>query len=178
MKTKELIEFLEKYPESEVWGTSWNGYVETYSVIDRVISAKYGEFRNDFFGTPGRMDKRVLQNHNEEDDIVLIGSRFGRIPSKEIDFGTDNIDYIIKTINGENGDPDLIWKLNKFQKEGSNIWTKKNQQEKWEISYNTDTEILKVMNYKDDQYYKGKVIGIETLRNIIEVCKINIGIVS
>ena len=174
MKTEELTEILKKYPGSEVWGTAWNGYVETYSVIDRAWPIKYEEVQNDFFGTPGRMDSRVLNENSET--IILLDSKFGRFPNKEIDFGNDNLDYPIKTLNGENGDPNLVWKINGFQEETPGIWIKNCKD--WQIMYNTETEILQVLNYRDQQRYEGKVTGIETLRNIIEMCKIDLKIMA
>jgi hypothetical protein len=61
MKAKELIKELKKDPEAEVWCGAWNGHVDTYAVVDHVFKFKYGVVSNDFFGTPGRMDKRLFE---------------------------------------------------------------------------------------------------------------------
>ena len=105
--------------------------------------------------------------------ITYIGSRF---PDPEINFGDSDIDYEIKIINGEQGDPDLVWKLNEFQNQGNGIWLKENLTEGWTVKYDTGTEILELQNTRDQMYFKGKVSGIETLRNLVENCKINLSI--
>jgi hypothetical protein len=49
-----------------------------------------------------------------------LSSEFSEIPNKEIDFGDDDIDYDIRTINGKNGDEDLVWHLNDFEYDEAN----------------------------------------------------------
>jgi hypothetical protein len=176
MKAKELIKELKKDPEAEVWCGAWNGYVSTYAVVDHVYKFRYDQVSNDFFGTPGRMDKRLFDpSHKDEDEVFYVGSEFGRVPNKEVDFGSDDIDYPIKTINGEDGDPDLVWKLSGFNsQDGGNIWTKEG--DGWKVAYNTTTQLLDANNFRESRRFIGKVEGIETLRNIILVLKIDLQI--
>ena len=169
MKNRELAEKLLENPDNEVWCGAWNGYVDTYALVDYVLNLKYSQVSNDFFGTPGRMDGRILQTKSE--NITYIGSRFGKVPDQEIDTGDNNIDYPIKTLNGPGGDPDLVWKLNKFTKVGEE-WIKQNITDGWEMKYNPDSEIFECLNTRDQKRFTGIVKGIETLRNVIEVCGI------
>jgi len=172
MNTDELIKELQKYPVSEVWCGAWNGYVNTYAVVDHVFQFKYGAVSNDFFGTPGRMDGRVLGKRDDEEEIIYLGTKFGRIPNKKIDFGDDFIDYPIKTLNGEQGDPELVFKLNHFTHVQPGRWRLEKQGE-WRIEYIMDTDTLMIDNTRDSIRYEGKVIGIDTLRNTLEICKID-----
>ena len=174
MKAKELIKELAKDPEAEVWCGAWNGYVDTYAVVDHVFKFKYGAVSNDFFGTPGRMDKRLFEpGTKDEDEVFYVGSEFEKVPNPEVDFGSDDIDYPIRTINGEDGDPNLVWKLSGFTGE-ENIWSKEG--DGWKVCYNTTTQLLDANNYRESRRFVGKVEGIETLRNIIEVLKIDLTI--
>ena len=174
MKAIELIKELKKDPEAEVWCGAWNGYVDTYAVVDHVFKFKYGAVSNDFFGTPGRMDKRLFEpGTKDEDEVFYIGSKFGKVPNPEVDFGSDDIDYPIRTINGEGGDPDLVWKLSGFTGE-ENIWSKEG--DGWKVCYNTTTQLLDANNYRESRRFVGKVEGIETLRNIIGILKIDLTI--
>ena len=166
MKAKEVIAELKKDPDAEVWCGAWNGYADTYATVDHVYKFGYDQVSNDFFGTPGRMDKRILKGSNS--DIFFIGSLFGRVPNPEIDSGDDDIDYPIQTMND---DPDLIWKMGGFRGEGK-IWKKEG--DGWEISYNTDNLTLDANNFRESCRFVGKVVGIETLRNIIRILKIDL----
>lgn len=171
MKAKELAKKLMENPEDEVWGGAWNGYVETYAVLDHTFRTRYDQVSNDFFGTPGRMDKRLFRpGRKDEEMITYVGSSFGRVPNPEVDFGNDDIDYPIKTINGEEGDPNLVWKLSGFNEIEGTWW--KTEPGKYEVSYNPATDILMAMNYSETMKFEGKVIGIETARNIISALKI------
>lgn len=62
MKVKELLEKLnDANPEAEVITSAWNGFVETYAVIDTVWTDwKYANIYPDFFGTPGKIDNRFF----------------------------------------------------------------------------------------------------------------------
>ena len=172
---KELAEELLKTPNEKVWCGSWNGYVNTYAVVDRVLRFKYGQVMNDFYGTPGRMDKRLFNKEIKDDDeITYISTLFGHYPNPEIDLGDDNIDYPIKTLNGEDGDSDLLWKQNQFTNIGNGEWKRENPTEGWSLVYNTKTEFLELNNYRNEIKFIGKVIGIESLRNILKACKIKI----
>jgi hypothetical protein len=176
IKAGELAAELMKNPEADVWCGAWNGHVDTYAVVDHVYRFKYGQVSNDFFGTPGRMDKRLFdKTKGEEDSVFYIGSKFGRVPNGDIDLGDDNIDYPIKTINGEDGDPDLVWKLSGFTGDGEgNVWGKEG--DGWKVCYNTTTQLLDANNYRESRRFVGKVEGIETLRNIIGILKIDLTI--
>lgn len=176
MKAKELIKELAKDPEAEVWCGAWNGHVDTYAVVDHVFKFGYGAVSNDFFGTPGRMDKRLFEpGTKDEDEVFYIGSEFGKVPNPEVDFGSDDIDYPIRTINGEYGDPNLMWKLSGFIDEGEGkVWSKEG--DGWEVVYNTESLTLDANNFRESRRFIGKVEGIETLRNIIEVLKIDLQI--
>ena len=173
MKAKEIAAELMKKPENEVWCGAYNGHVETYGVVDHVYSFRYDQVSNDFFGTPGRMDKRLFRPRRKDDEeIFFIGTLFGRVPMPDIDFGDDDIDYEISKINGEDGDPDLVWKMSGFScLSGSKEWTKEG--DGWKVVYNTADQTLDAHNYRDGLRFVGKVIGIETLCNALKVCKIN-----
>ena len=177
MKAKDVIKELKKDPEAEVWCGAWNGYVDTYAVVDHVFKFKYGAVSNDFFGTPGRMDKRLFTpGIKDEDEIFYVGSEFGGVPNPEVDFGDDNIDYEISKINGPEGDPCLVWKLSGFGSEDGKLWKKEG--EGWEVIYDTTTQTLDANNFRESRRFVGKVIGIETLRNVIEVVGIDLAIWS
>jgi hypothetical protein len=177
MKAKDIIKELKKDPEAEVWCGAWNGYVSTYAVVDHIFKFRYGAVSNDFFGTPGRMDKRLFNpGTKDEDEVFYVGSEFGRVPNKEVDFGDDNIDYPIRTINGEDGDPDLVWKLSGFGSIDGKVWKKEG--EGWEIIYDTTSQTLDANNFRESMRFVGKVIGIETLKNVIEVVGIDLTIWS
>lgn len=175
MKAKDIIKELKKDPEAEVWCGAWNGHVDTYAVVDHVYKFRYDQISNDFFGTPGRMDKRLFDpSHKDEDEVFYIGSEFGRVPNPDVDFGDNDIDYQIRTINGEDGDPDLVWKLSGFGSKDGKIWEKEG--EGWEVKYDTTTQTLDANNYRESCRFVGKVVGIETLRSVIELCKIKLTI--
>jgi hypothetical protein len=165
-----------KNPEAEVWCGAWNGYANTYAVVDHIFKFKYVSVSNDFFGTPGRMDKRLFDpSHKDEDEVFYVGSEFGRVPNPEVDFGDDNIDYPIRTINGEDGDPNLVWRLSGFESnDGEKTWKKEG--DGWEVKYDTESLTLDANNFRESRRFVGKVEGIETLRNIIGVLKIDLQI--
>jgi hypothetical protein len=176
IKAGELAAELMKNPEAPVWCGAWNGYVDTYAVVYHVFKFKYEAVSNDFFGTPGRMDKRLFEpGTKDEDEIFYVGSEFGRVPNKKVDFGDDNIDYPIKTINGEDGDPHLVWRLSGFESDdGEKTWKKEG--DGWEVKYDTESLTLDANNFRESRRFVGRVEGIETLRNIIEVLKIDLDI--
>ena len=47
-----------------VWCLEW--ICVTYAVVDHVFKFGYEEVSNDFFGTPGRMDKRLFDKNVKE----------------------------------------------------------------------------------------------------------------
>ena len=174
MSAREVASELMKNPEAEVWCGVWNGHVNTYAVVDHMLKLEYDQISNDFYGTPGRMDKRLFEPGRKSSEIFYIGSTFGRTPNPEVDFGDDNIDYPIKTINGEDGDPDLVWKLSGFGSPDGKVWKKEG--EGWEVVYNTKSQTLDANNFRESKRFIGKVVGVETLRNIIEVLGIDLKI--
>ena len=75
MTAKDLIEQLSKVdPETEIVGGLFNGRTETYTVLDELHVFRYDEIYNDFFGTPGAFDNKLLQIRSKE--VVYIGSLF------------------------------------------------------------------------------------------------------
>ena len=75
MIAKELIEQLQKVaPDTEIIGGTWNGHVDTYTVIDRARVFLYDQVYADFFGTPGAFDDRLMKIKSKE--IVYLSSEF------------------------------------------------------------------------------------------------------
>ena len=75
MTAKELIEQLQKVaPDTEIIGGTWNGHVDTYTVIDRARVFLFDQVYADFFGTPGAFDDRLMKIKSKE--IVYLGSEF------------------------------------------------------------------------------------------------------
>jgi hypothetical protein len=54
--------------------------------------------------------------------------------------------------------------------------TWKKEGDGWEVIYDTTTKTLDANNFRDSRRFVGKVEGIETLRNIIELLKIDLDI--
>ena len=170
MKNKELQELLRKHnPEAEIIGGTWNGYAETYAIIDSIYPHTWGQIYDDFFGTPGRMDSRLFREDWKDDSpILLIDSKFGRFPNPEVDCGNDNIDYPITSLNE---DPHLLWKMSGFSwNQGKGVWEKGDDQ--IYVSWMPETEILEIDNRRDLRSFSGVVSGIETLREVLKICKI------
>jgi hypothetical protein len=75
MTAKELIEQLSKVePETEIVGGMFNGRVETYTVLDKLQVFLYDQIYNDFFGTPGAFDDKLMTIKSEK--VVYLGSLF------------------------------------------------------------------------------------------------------
>ena len=112
MKVKELIEKLKKAdPNDEVICGVYNGFTDTYGIVDHVLEATYEEsVYNDLFGTPGQIDGRLLDKELQEDNkkIVYIGSDF----PYQNGIGDKDINYSIQSLND---DPDYLWKANGFE---------------------------------------------------------------
>lgn len=157
----------DKDNSSPVFLGAWNGYSDTYTVADHVFTAKYEEIENDFFGTRGKMDKRLFNPNFTEKDVIYIGSRFHRhVPNEEIDFPSDPNEPI-ELINGKDGDHDLFWKVNGFKFE-SNRWMYDGQD--FIIKYYPHNKMLYVAHGK--YKWDGECIGIEDYFDIMKACKI------
>lgn len=185
MNNKELINKLQQLPATdEVWLPVYNGHIVTYGIVDNVCQHRYQSVSNDFFGTPGRMDRRLFDNHrhtSDEETIIMLSSDFSEYPNSAIDIGNDDIDYDIDMINGEDGDPALVWKVNDFiWDDNSHAWHREALGDcsaiLWSVQYIPDTHMLTVDNYQNDMHFNGRVFGIETLRNIISLTKIDLQI--
>lgn len=189
MKNKQLQEELAKLsPEAEVWMPVYNGYVETYGLVDHVFEDGYLQFSNDFFGTPGRMDKRLFENHrgseHDEDKVICLSSMFGGVPNKNVDFGSDDINYPVKTINGEGGDPNLVWHINDFDEKENDgeiyfirMFQCPDEIHVGFVQYYPDRDELTVENEQYGISFTGKFTGIEDIRNILEACKVPFNLV-
>ena len=75
MTVRELIEKLQQCDQDAmVISTLWNGWTDTYCALDSVHEFTYEDLSNDFFGTPGEMDKRVT--NTEAQNVVCLSSIF------------------------------------------------------------------------------------------------------
>jgi hypothetical protein len=75
MTAKELIEQLKEVaPETEIVGGMFNGRTETYTAFDYVDVMTYDDIYNDFFGTPGAFDDKLLTIRSKE--VMYLGSLF------------------------------------------------------------------------------------------------------
>lgn len=173
MNNLELQNILSQHPDdAEVWLPVYNGHVVTYGLIDHIHDVNYGAIYNDFYGTPGRMDKRVFDNHIDFDErILLLDSEFGQFHNEKVDIGDDDINYHIKTLNGAGGNPNLVWEVNEFKKV-DDVCFVRSFYDNSSVSYNTETEILTIDNNKENLHFHGKLTGIEDIRNAVNVCKV------
>ena len=189
LKVKELIELLQNNSDENatVIIGAYNGHVNTYACVDHVLNESYDSVSNDFFGTPGRMDKRLFDNNIK--DFAFIGSMFGEYPDERVDFGDDDTNTCIELINGEEGNPNLIWEENGFTyDDGSDTWlyestnddiihnTNNNALTSFTIEYTCSKKILKIIckDYNEIIKYKyeGFCYGIEDLYKALEACRI------
>lgn len=174
----ELIPFLNDHKESVIFLPTWNGYSNTYCVADHAIACDYEEIENDFYGTEGKMDKRLFSNDLLDKKVVFIGSRFDwRIKNEDIDFLTDDPNQPIELINGEDGDHDLFWKSNGFERvtkiSGLVYWSL-TLDDAW-VAYYPNTKTLRVEKGKetDKEYvFSGKCVGLYDFFDIMKACKI------
>ena len=75
MTAKELIEQLSKVaPDTEIVGGMFNGRVNTYTMLDKMSVYSFDDIFNDFYGTPGAFDDRLLKIRSK--DVVYLGSLF------------------------------------------------------------------------------------------------------
>lgn len=81
MTAKELIEQLSKVePKTEIVGGMWNGRVNTYTVLDELHVFGYDDIYNDFYGTPGAFDDKLLAIKSK--DVVYLGSLFDSLDKR------------------------------------------------------------------------------------------------
>lgn len=75
MTAKDLIDQLsELEPDTEIVGGMWNGRVETYTMLDDLHVFQFDEIYNDFFGTPGAFDDKLMRIKSKS--VVYLGSLF------------------------------------------------------------------------------------------------------
>ena len=75
MTAKELIEQLSKVaPETEIVGGMFNGRTNTYTVLDELHVLEFDDIYNDFYGTPGAFDDKLMTIKSK--DVVYLGSMF------------------------------------------------------------------------------------------------------
>ena len=75
MTAKELIEQLSKVaPDTEIVGGMFNGRTNTYTVLDELHVFEFDDIYNDFYGTPGAFDDKLLDIKSK--DVVFLGSLF------------------------------------------------------------------------------------------------------
>lgn len=75
MTAKEMTEQLSKVaPDTEIVGGMWNGRVDTYTMLDKLHVFQYDELYNDFFGTPGAFDDKLMTIKSR--DVIYLGSLF------------------------------------------------------------------------------------------------------
>lgn len=75
MTAKELIEQLSKVaPDTEIVGGMFNGRVNTYTMLDKMSVYAFDDILNDFYGTPGAFDDKLLKIRSK--DVVYLGSLF------------------------------------------------------------------------------------------------------
>lgn len=71
----ELIAQLQQCdPDAIVISTAWDGQTNTYCAIDHLHQFVTDDLTNDFFGTPGEIDRRVLGAQSKH--VVCIDSLF------------------------------------------------------------------------------------------------------
>ena len=75
MTAKELIAKLSQVdPDTEVIGGMWNGRINTYTVMDELHVFEYDDIYNDFFGTLGAFDDKLMTIKSKS--VVYLGSLF------------------------------------------------------------------------------------------------------
>ena len=148
----------------------WNGCTDTYALADYIIDIPYANLENDFYGTRGKMDKRLFNKEYLNQNVIYIGTYFHRnIKNKEIDCGS-NPNIPIELINGEDGDHDLFWKANKFVYNNVNKCWEFILEDGCIIQYYVETKTLVADNFK--YHWEGECIGIEDFFNVMKACKI------
>ena len=75
MTAKDLIQQLSKVaPETEIVGGMFNGRTDTYTVLDELHVFGFDDIYNDFYGTPGAFDDKLMTIKSK--DVVYLGSLF------------------------------------------------------------------------------------------------------
>lgn len=83
MTAKELIAKLsEVASDTEIVGGMWNGWVDTYTVMDELHVIPFDDIFSDFYGTPGAFDYKLLKIRSK--DVVYIGSLFEGLDKRVI----------------------------------------------------------------------------------------------
>ena len=183
MKNKDLQEKLRQHPDDiQIWMPVFNGHVTTYGFVDSVYDCRYESIQNDFFGTPGRMDRRLFDQELNGDKILLLSSDFSEIPNKDVDFGNDDINHDIRTLNGPDGDKHLLWHLNNFEEEtdydnGEYVFIRRFENNGY-VKYNTHSSVLTVYNPNIHFLLTAKMTGIEDIRNACELGKVPFQLIS
>lgn len=94
MTAKDLIEQFSKVsPETEIVGGMFNGRTNTYTVLDELHVFQFDVIYNDFFGTPGAFDDKLMDIRSK--NVVYLGSLF------------DSLDKRVMEDRG------IIWRLRK-----------------------------------------------------------------
>ena len=78
MTAKKLIEKLSEIePDTEIICGTWNGRVDTNTVIDRLRVYLYDQVYADFYGTLGAFDDRLMDIKSKH--VVYLGSQFASL---------------------------------------------------------------------------------------------------
>ena len=84
MTAKDLIEQLSKVePETEIVGGVYNGRTNTYTVLDELHVFEFDDIYNDFYGTPGAFDDKLMTIKSK--DVVYLGSLFDSTDKRVMD---------------------------------------------------------------------------------------------
>ena len=84
MTAKDLIEQLSKVePDTEIVGWMFNGRTDTYTVLDELHVFGFDDVYNDFYGTPGAFDDRLMDIKSK--NVVYLGSMFESTDKRVMD---------------------------------------------------------------------------------------------
>lgn len=84
MTAKDLIEQLSRVkPDTEIVGGMFNGRTDTYTVLDELHVFEFDDIYNDFYGTPGAFDDKLLTIRSKE--VVYLGSMFESTDKRVMD---------------------------------------------------------------------------------------------
>ena len=83
MTAKQLIEKLsEVEPDTEIVGGMFNGRADTYTVLDELRVFPYYAIYNDFYGTPGSFDTKLMTIKSKK--VVYLGSLFESLDKRAL----------------------------------------------------------------------------------------------